>query len=70
MVLTYHYLLFSQKDFLENQIMEELLRERAQHYFLQKKLTDFWIVPSPLFISNPEISKKIKTTAYYKKEKN
>lgn len=69
MVLTYHYLLFSQKDFLENQIMEELLRERAQHYFLQKKLNDFWIVPSPLFISDPEILKKIKGTAYYKKEK-
>jgi hypothetical protein len=70
MTLTYHYILLSQKDFLENQIIEELLRERANYYFLQKKTNDFWIVPSPQFISEKQLLKKIKNTNYYLKEKS
>ncbi len=69
MPLNYYYILMSQKDFLENQVIEEILRERANHYFLQKKMKDFWIVLSPKFIKGEEFSKKLKLSSYYQKEK-
>jgi hypothetical protein len=50
--MTYHFLLFSQKKFLNNQVLEEILRERSNSYFVRNKISDFWLLISPKFIFN------------------
>lgn len=40
----YYFILMSQKDFLENQVIEEILRERANYYTSKDKIKDFWIL--------------------------
>jgi hypothetical protein len=61
----YYYLLMAQKDFFENQIIEEILRERAHSYSLQKKKNDFWILVSPDFIQQKNILESIEQTNFY-----
>ena len=60
-----YFLLFSQKDFLKNTVIEEILRERTNYNCQQKKQRDFWILVSPSFLSNNELDKKIKTSNYF-----
>ena len=36
-----YYLIFSQKDFLENQVIEEIIRERSNYYISENKNPDF-----------------------------
>jgi hypothetical protein len=67
---TYYYLIMSQQTLLNNEIIEEILRERATYYQLNKKATDFWILISPYFIYKNEILEKIRKSNYYFKEKN
>ena len=55
-----YYLIFSQKDFLENQVIEEIIRERSNYYISENKNPDFWVLNSPEFINDYEINKKIK----------
>lgn len=50
--MNYYFLLFSQKSILTNQVLEEILRERSNSYFLRNKISDFWILISPKFLSN------------------
>jgi hypothetical protein len=57
----------SQKSLLENQVIEELLRERANYYSVRNKLIDFWLLVSPDFIYSCNIIDKIKTTNFFKK---
>jgi len=66
----FYYLLMSQKDFLQNQVMEEILRERANFYFNQKKNKDFWILIQPNFVNNKELKSKIQKSNFYKQQKN
>jgi hypothetical protein len=66
----YYFILMSQKDFLENQVIEEILRERANYYVTKEKLKDFWIVNSPNFINLPEIRNKINSSKFYKQKVN
>jgi len=61
-----YYLIFSQKDFLENQVIEELIRERSNYYISENKNPDFWVLNSPKFIKQEAINKKIKTSNFYK----
>jgi hypothetical protein len=63
--INYNYLIMSQKDLLQNQVIEEILRERANLYALRKKSNDFWIVISPTFIYSPEILSTIKKSNFY-----
>ena len=67
MNITYHYLIMSQQDFLYNQVIEELLREKSNYYISQKKDRDFWILTSPEVIKDEKINNKIKNSAFYKK---
>jgi hypothetical protein len=69
MASTYYYLLMSQQDLFENQVLEELLRERTNSYHIQNKLIDFWIMTNPEFINNSEILKKLETTNFFKQKK-
>jgi hypothetical protein len=39
MDITYHYLIMSQQDFLYNQVIEELLREKLKKFHLSGKWT-------------------------------
>lgn len=48
--MNYYFLLFSQKNVLNNQVLEEILRERSNSYFLRNKISDFWILISPKFL--------------------
>jgi hypothetical protein len=60
----------SQKQMLENEVLEEILRERASYYFSKKRNLDFWVVISPDFVKSSEIKTKIKNTNFYAQQKN
>jgi hypothetical protein len=60
----------SQQDLFQNEVIEELLRERAHSYILQNKKNDFWILISPKFFDDPKIKAKIEQTNFYKNKKN
>jgi len=63
----YHCLVFEQNDFLENQVIEELLRERANYYIDKNQLNDFWVLTNPNFLKEKNILKNLKNTIYFKK---
>ena len=68
--LKYHYIVMSQKALLENQVIEEILRERATYYSLTKKNNDFWLLISPKFIFSNDIISKIKKSNFYFQNKS
>ena len=65
----YYYIVMSQKDMLQNQVLEEILRERATYYISKKRTLDFWITISSDFLEDEEIKKKIKLTNFYNQQK-
>lgn len=52
---TYYYVLASQRFLLEEEPIEEVLRERTRHYHEQEKEIDFWVVKQPAFLEAPEM---------------
>ena len=70
MNINYHYLVMSQKDFLENQVIEEILREKSSYYMVQNKVPDYWILISPKFLEKNNLEEKIRSTRFYKNQKN
>jgi hypothetical protein len=60
----------SQIDMLENQVLEEILRERANYYFSKNKNIDFWLLISPNFLKLNDLSENIKQTNFYKQQKS
>ena len=70
MNLTYHYLIFSQKEFYKNQVIEEILRERTTYYISKNRLIDFWILNSPNWLFENKFFNKIKNSYFYKKHIN
>lgn len=66
----YYYLVMSQKDFLQSQVMEEILREKAAYYNSRKKNTDYWILISPKFLKTNNLDSKIRETKFYIQKKN
>ena len=68
--LSYYYLIMSQKSLLENQVIEEILRERIYYYLLNKRTIDFWLLISPNFIYSNKINETIKNSNFYKKNKS
>ena len=69
MTVEYYYLLMSQQDLLQNEVIEEIVRERVSSYALQNKRNDFWILISPEFVSKVILNQKIKQTNFYKQKK-
>jgi hypothetical protein len=61
----YYYLVMSQKDLLQNQVMEEVLREKASYYNSRKKNLDYWILISPDFLFKNNLIKKIQSSKFY-----
>ena len=58
---TYYYILASQKFLLEEEPLEEVLRERTRNYHENEKEIDFWLVKQPAFLeASPMASIKAK----------
>jgi hypothetical protein len=53
---TYHYVLASQKFLLEEEPLEEVLRERRRNYQEKEKAIDFWLVKQPAFLEAPNMA--------------
>jgi hypothetical protein len=53
---TYYYVLASQKFLLEEEPLEEVLRERTCDYQHKNKEIDFWLIKQPAFLESPEFA--------------
>lgn len=53
---TYYYLAASQKFLLEEEPLDEVLRERTRYYGEQERVIDFWLVKQPAFLEAPELA--------------
>lgn len=53
---TYYYVLASQKFLLEEEPLEEVLRERTCDYQDKNKEIDFWLIKQPAFLESPEFA--------------
>ncbi|MEM7793799.1 MAG: MgPME-cyclase complex family protein [Cyanobacteria bacterium P01_C01_bin.118] len=53
---TYYYAVASQRFLLEEEPLDEVLRERRRHYQEQEKEIDFWLIKQPAFLEAPELS--------------
>nr|QWK41660.1 hypothetical protein [Akkesiphycus lubricus] len=55
--LTTYYFVVASNDFLlVAEPVEEILRERVQHYRRVKKTIDFWFVKSPKFLESTQLT--------------
>lgn len=52
---TYYFAIASQDFLLNEDALEEVLRERINYYQSIKKIIDFWLVLNPAFIHAPEM---------------
>ena len=52
---TYHFVAASERFLIEEEPLEEVLRERVRHYGEQQKEIDFWLVRRPAFLEAPEL---------------
>lgn len=53
---TYYYAVASQKFLLEEEPLEEVLKERQRYYQEQEQQVDFWLVKSPAFLESPDLA--------------
>jgi predicted dithiol-disulfide oxidoreductase (DUF899 family) len=66
----YYYTVMTQKDLLQNEVLEEVLRERVTFYGIRKRLPDYWILVSPQFVYENDILEKIHKTNFFKNKKS
>lgn len=52
---TYYYVLGSQHFLLEEEPIEEVLKERTRDYHEKEKEIDFWLVKQPAFLESPQM---------------
>jgi hypothetical protein len=52
---TYYYVLASQRFLVEEEPLEEVLRERTRDYHEKEREIDFWLVKQPAFLESPEM---------------
>ncbi|MDV2991277.1 MAG: Ycf54-like protein [Chroococcidiopsis sp. SAG 2025] len=57
---TYYYVLASQHFLIEEEPLEEVLKERTRDYLEKQKEIDFWLVKQPAFLEAPEM-REVKT---------
>ncbi|NJK39427.1 MAG: DUF2488 family protein [Oscillatoriales cyanobacterium RM2_1_1] len=53
---TYYFLVASQKFLMEEEPLDEVLKERTRYYQEQEKAIDFWRVVQPAFLNAPELA--------------
>ena len=51
----YYYVLASQHFLMEQEPIDEVLKERTRNYHEQEKEIDFWLVKQPAFLEAPEM---------------
>ncbi|MHC5594363.1 MAG: MgPME-cyclase complex family protein [Nostoc sp.] len=51
---TYYYVLASLRFLLQQEPIQEVLKERTRHYHEQEKQIDFWLVEQPAFLETPQ----------------
>lgn len=54
-MITYYYVLASQRFLLQEEPFEEVLKERTRNYQENEKEIDFWLVKEPAFLEAPEM---------------
>lgn len=54
--IRYYFIIASNRFLLLDEPVEEILRERVQHYNRVKKPIDFWLVKSPKFMESNQLS--------------
>lgn len=52
----YYFILASAKFLIEDESIEEVLKERRRNYQEQNKEIDFWLVLQPAFLDAPEFA--------------
>ncbi len=52
---TYHYVAASEHFLCQEEPLEEVLRERSEHYQTQGKTVDFWLVRQPAFLEEEPV---------------
>lgn len=52
--MNYYFILASEKFLLEEEPLEEVLRERNEYFTKNNKQIDFWLLPSPGFLETNE----------------
>jgi hypothetical protein len=55
-VQTYYYAVGSEKFLLEEEPLDEVLKERRRYYQEQEQAVDFWLVKHPAFLEAPELA--------------
>ncbi|MEH1901982.1 MgPME-cyclase complex family protein [Nostoc sp.] len=53
---TYYYVLASQRFLLQEEPIQEVIKERTRHYHEQEKQIDFWLVEQPAFLETPQFT--------------
>lgn len=53
---TYYYVLASKRFLIEEEPLEEVLKERTRDYKAKNKEIDFWLIQQPAFLDAPEFS--------------
>ncbi len=53
---TYYYVAASQRFLLEEEPLDEVLKERYRHYQSKEKEVDFWLIKQPAFLEASELS--------------
>jgi hypothetical protein len=53
---TYYYVLASQKFLLDEEPLDEVLRERTRDYHEKGQEIDFWLIRQPAFLAAPEFA--------------
>ena len=52
----YHFVAASRAFLLEEEPLEEVLRERRRNYAEKDKAIDFWLLERPAFLEDPELA--------------
>lgn len=60
----------SQKDMFENEVVEEILRERSNYYLSKNIPSNFWILVSPKFIDSKIKTSFLEQTNFYIQKKS
>ncbi|MFN5118892.1 MAG: MgPME-cyclase complex family protein [Cyanobacteriota bacterium] len=53
---TYHFIAASEAFLVEEEPLDEVLRERVRNYGENNKEIDFWLVRRPAFLEAPELA--------------
>ena len=56
---TYYFVAASEAFLIEEEPLDEVLRERVRNYGEQGKTIDFWLVKRPAFLAAPELATQV-----------